>query len=145
MNTKKKPADTKAVKTAPKKVATNSAKGQEVKGEGKGLMWLSILIVLAGVFTYYYFEGINSLYAFGALLVGLVAGIGLFLTSPKGKQLITFFKEARIELRRVVWPTMDETRKMTLLVVIVMAVTLLFLMLVDFIIKNIISLILSFS
>ncbi len=144
MNTKKKAVEAKTVKATSKKAAVNNSKVQEAKS-GKGMVWLSALIILAGIFTYYYFEGVNSLYAFGALFVGLAAGVGLFFVSPMGKQLIVFFKEARIELRRVVWPTMDETRKMTLLVVIVMAVTLVFLMLVDFIIKNIISLILSFS
>ncbi len=147
MNTKKKTTDTKVGKAVSKKKVSGSVapKGQEVKREGTRSIWLSALIIILGVFIYYYFEGVNSLYAFGALLIGLVGGVALFFTTAKGKQLIVFFKEARIELRRVVWPTMDETRKMTLLVVIVMAITLLFLMLVDFIIKNIISLILSFS
>ena len=142
MNTKKKAEKTVIEQSTSKKVV--AGKGQEVTS-GKGMVWLAVVVALAGVFTYYYFEGVNTLYSFSALIVGLAAGAGIFFVSPKGKNLLVFFKEARIELRRVVWPTMDETRKMTLLVVIVMAITLLFLMFVDFIIKNIISYVLSFS
>ena len=142
MNTKKKSDVIKTEQSASKKVAP--VKGQEVKS-GKGMVWLAAIIALVGIFAYYYFEGVNMLYSFGALIAGLAVGAGLFFVSPSGKSLIVFFKEARMELRRVVWPTMDETRKMTILVLIVMVVTLLFLMFVDFIIKNIISFILSFS
>ncbi len=142
MNTKKESLKAKVAQPAVKKGAP--VKNQEVKS-GKGLVWLAVLIAFAGIFTYYYFEGVNAIYSFGALIVGLAAGVGIFAISPTGKNLIVFFKEARVELRRVVWPTMDETRKMTLLVIIVMAITMLFLMLVDFIIKNIISFVLSFS
>ena len=142
MNTKKESLKAKVAQPAVKKGAP--VKNQEVKS-GKGLVWLAVLIAFAGIFTYYYFEGVNAIYSFGALIMGLAAGVGIFAISPTGKNLIVFFKEARVELRRVVWPTMDETRKMTLLVIIVMAITMLFLMLVDFIIKNIISFVLSFS
>lgn len=142
MNTKKESLKAKVAQPAVKKGAP--VKNQEVKS-GKGLVWLAVLIAFAGIFTYYYFEGVNAIYSFGALIVGLAVGVGIFAISPTGKNLIVFFKEARVELRRVVWPTMDETRKMTLLVIIVMAITMLFLMLVDFIIKNIISFVLSFS
>ncbi len=142
MNTKKKSDVIKAEQTASKKIAP--VKGQEVKS-GKGMVWLAVLIALVGIFAYYYFEGVDTLYSFGALIAGLAIGAGVFFVSPSGKNLVVFFKEARMELRRVVWPTMDETRKMTILVVIVMVITLLFLMFVDFVIKNIISFILSFS
>ena len=142
MNTKKKSDVIKAEQTASKKTAP--VKGQEVKS-GKAMVWLAALIALVGIVAYYYFEGVNTLYSFGALIVGIAIGVGVFFVSPSGKNLVTFFKEARVELRRVVWPSMDETRKMTILVVIVMVITLLLLMFVDFIIKNIISFILSFS
>lgn len=142
MNTKKESVQTKAPQPATKKGVPS--KNHEVKS-GKGMVWLAVVVALLGIFTYYYFEGVNTLYSFAALIVGLAAGVGIFFISPAGKNLVVFFRESRIELRRVVWPTMDETRKMTLLVIIVMVITLLFLMLVDFIIKNVISLILSFS
>lgn len=142
MKTKKKPVKVNEQPAVAKRAS--QTKGQEVKS-GKGLVWLAVLVVLAGIFVYYYFEGINMLYSFGALIAGLAIGAGIFFVSPAGKNLVVFFKESRMELRRVVWPTMDETRKMTLLVIVVMVVTLLFLMFVDFIIKNIISFILSFS
>lgn len=142
MKTKKKPVKVNEQPAVAKRAS--QTKGQEVKSS-KGLVWLAVLVVLAGIFVYYYFEGVNMLYSFGALIAGLVVGVGIFFTSSTGKNLIVFFKESRMELRRVVWPTMDETRKMTLLVIVVMVITLLFLMFVDFIIKNIISFILSFS
>lgn len=142
MNTKKESVKAKVEQPVAKKGV--SATSQEVKS-GKAMVWLAVVIALAGIFAYYYFEGESTLYSFGALIAGLAIGVGIFIVSPTGKRLVVFFKEARMELRRVVWPSMDETRKMTLLVMIVMVITLLFLMFVDFIIKNVISFILSFS
>lgn len=142
---KKKNEVVEAAKTASaSKKRGGNRKGSPEKS-GKLMTLLAVLIALLGVVGYYYWADYNLLYGFGSLVAGLGAGAAIFFLSSTGRQFVTFTKEARIELRRVFWPTMDETRRMTILVLIVMAVVMLFLMFVDFILKHLISWILSFS
>ncbi len=49
-----------------------------------------------------------------------------------GDKFINFLKEARIELKKVTWPTRQETIRLTVMVVIVSAAISLFLGALDF-------------
>ncbi|PJK08917.1 preprotein translocase subunit SecE [Lysobacteraceae bacterium NML120232] len=78
------------------------------------------LLVAAGVFAYYWFENDwNTWLRVAAVLLGLVAGAGVFMTSSLGPKLREFFYETRFELRKVVWPTRQETMRTTWIVMIV--------------------------
>ncbi len=54
--------------------------------------------------------------------IGVVAAVAIALavaaTTEKGRNFITFAKEARIEVRKVVWPTRQETTHTTFIVMI---------------------------
>ncbi|HHJ4328242.1 TPA: preprotein translocase subunit SecE, partial [Klebsiella pneumoniae] len=52
-----------------------------------------------------------------AVLVGFVA-----LQTGKGRAFFALAKEARIEIRKVVWPSRQETTQTTLIVVVVVLV-----------------------
>lgn len=67
----------------------------------------------------------NSMYDDMSVLVraiGVVAAIavalGIAATTSKGQTFIAFAKEARIEVRKVVWPTRQETTHTTFIVMI---------------------------
>lgn len=78
------------------------------------------LLVAAGVFAYYWFENDwNTWLRVAAVLLGLVAGAGVFMASSLGPKLREFFYETRFELRKVVWPTRQETMRTTWIVMIV--------------------------
>ena len=71
----------------------------------------------------------NSLYADQSLLfrvlglVGLAAIAGfLAAQTAKGRSYLQAFKEARNEIRKVVWPTRQETTQTTLIVVVVVLI-----------------------
>ena len=87
---------------------------------------VAALLVLAGLFAFYWFAnqwqtGLRVL----ALVAGLVAGLGVFLTSSKGAQTREFLSESRFELRKVVWPTRQEaTRTMWIVIVAVILISL---------------------
>jgi preprotein translocase subunit SecE len=66
-----------------------------------------------------------------AFIVGLVAAVGVFLTSEPGQQLIGFGMDATRELKKVVWPTRKEATQMTLVVFAFVFVMALFLWLTD--------------
>lgn len=79
-----------------------------------------------------------------AVLIALI-GLGIFLVfaSAYGRQFVVFFKEAKIELRRVVWPTISETKQMTIMVMIVIAIAIVFLMAADGILRYLLQLFIS--
>lgn len=87
------------------------------------LKWLIVtVLVLAGVFGNAHYSEESLLYRIIALLVLVgIAGFAAFQTE-KGRVFWALLKEARIEIRKVVWPTQAETRQTTLIVLAVVLV-----------------------
>ncbi|MGB6976545.1 MAG: preprotein translocase subunit SecE [Gammaproteobacteria bacterium] len=92
------------------------------------LLWVLIVILLAAGIgaNYYYLQIAWSLrVAIGIVFVSILAVIAL--QTQQGKAAFAFAKEARAELRRVVWPSRQETIQTTVLIValvVVMALVL---------------------
>ena len=88
-------------------------------GKLDALKWLAALAVLVmGLYA-------NAEYAALTLLYRVLAGIvvaGIFVaiafTTVQGRATWELAKEARIEIRKVVWPTRQETTQTTLIVVV---------------------------
>ncbi len=85
------------------------------------------LIVIAAVVGFYIFdEQSTPLRVVGLLvLTGVAAWVGLQTAS--GRKLWSFLQEAQFEVRKVVWPTRQETLQTTLLVMVVVIVVALIL------------------
>ncbi|WP_129136531.1 preprotein translocase subunit SecE [Luteimonas sp. YGD11-2] len=81
---------------------------------------VSILLVVAGLFAFYWFSGQWPGFArILAVVAGVAAGAAVFMMSTaKGAQTREFFAETRFELRKVVWPTRQEAMRMTWVVII---------------------------
>ncbi|MCD9045771.1 preprotein translocase subunit SecE [Luteimonas sp. MHLX1A] len=81
---------------------------------------VSILLVVAGLFAFYWFSGQWPGFArILAVVAGVAAGTAVFMMSTaKGAQTREFFAETRFELRKVVWPTRQEAMRMTWVVII---------------------------
>jgi len=97
---------------------------------------LAVLLVVAGVFAFYWFDGqwpgpVRML----AVALGVVAGAAVFLASGKGVQTREFLSETRFELRKVVWPTRQEAMRMTWVVIIAVIVFALVMAAYDAVIK----------
>jgi preprotein translocase subunit SecE len=81
---------------------------------------LALLLVAAGVFAFYWFNGQWPTVARVMSVVGgLIAGAALFMTTVKGAQTRDFLGESRFELRKVVWPTRQEATRTTWVVMVV--------------------------
>jgi len=99
-----------------------------VKAEAKDsrfdlLKWVVVsALVVAGVVGNQYFSAEPILYRVLALLVLAVAAGVVALQTTKGQAFFELAKEARIEIRKVVWPTRQETTQTTLIVVAVVLV-----------------------
>ncbi|MFP6851009.1 MAG: preprotein translocase subunit SecE [Pseudomonas sp.] len=118
-----------------------------VKAEAKDsrfdlLKWLLVAtLVVLGVVGNQYFSAEPILYRVLALLVvAALAGV-IALQTSKGKAFWVLAKEARVEIRKVVWPTRQETTQTTLIVVAVVLVMSLLLWGVDSLLGWIVSLI----
>jgi preprotein translocase subunit SecE len=93
-----------------------------------GKIALAVLLALGGLAFFYMTIGKQPDWLRGvAVVVGLIAGAGIYLTSNSGKSLWQFFRAAYAELLRVVWPSRKETTQMTLVVfgfVVIMSIFL---------------------
>ena len=87
---------------------------------------LTALLVAAGVFVYYWFDGaLPGVVRVLAVLAGLGLGGWVFLLTSAGGRAREFLSESRFELRKVVWPTRQEaTRTMWIVVIAVIAISL---------------------
>ncbi len=103
-------------------------------GESKldSLKWIVVaLLVAAGVVGNSYYSDQSLLYRVLALLaVALVAGL-ISLQTARGKAFFDLFREAKNEIRKVVWPTRQETVQTTAIVVVVVLLVGLMLWAID--------------
>ncbi len=93
---------------------------------------ISILILLCSIALFYLNPFVlNTLFKVLILLFSLVVAAYFFIKSAQGERLLYFVKETRIELRKVVWPSREETVKTTGMVMIAVIVVAIFLWIVD--------------
>ncbi|KJJ95996.1 preprotein translocase subunit SecE [Pseudomonas sp. BGr12] len=87
------------------------------------LKWLvvAVLVVVAVVANQYYSAQPIFYRVLGILVMAAVAGF-VSLQTVKGRAFFTLAKEARAEIRKVVWPSRQETTQTTLIVVAVVLV-----------------------
>lgn len=90
--------------------------------------WILTFVLLAAAVVGNYVYGDMSVVvrAAGAIVL-IAAALGAAALTTKGKAAISFAREARTEIRKVIWPTRQETMQTTLIVLavsIVMALAL---------------------
>ena len=91
----------------------------------------AVLVLLAGVVGFYYFEDESQLLrVLGMLAVAVVAFL-IAATSDVGKRSLGFVKDARVEIRKVVWPTRQETLQTTVAVLFMVILVAIMLWLFD--------------
>ena len=80
------------------------------------LMMMSIVLLLAGIVAFYWFDELALFFRVAMVIAGLAAAAGLMWFSWYGREFWQFAQAARVELRKVVWPDRDETVKTTYVV-----------------------------
>ena len=81
-------------------------------------MALSVLVLFVGIGAFYWYDDFALVARIAMVVVGLAAGAGLVWFSWYGREFWQFALASRIELRKVVWPSRDETIKTTYVVFI---------------------------
>jgi preprotein translocase subunit SecE len=104
------------------------------------LKWIVVFAMLAGgVYGNSYFGGESLLYR--VLILVVVAGAAglVAVQTAKGRVFWELLKDARIEIRKVVWPNREETTQTTLIVLALVIVVALILWGLDTLLGWIIS------
>lgn len=86
-----------------------------------GLKWAVTIILLVAIIVGNYLYG-ETVHVVARVLVLLIMGALALLAAAmteKGKTFIGFAKDSRLEVRKVVWPTRQETVQTTLIILAV--------------------------
>jgi preprotein translocase subunit SecE len=95
-----------------------SSKEEITEYQLDSLKWLLILaIVGVGIYSNSYYAAIEPLFRALAGVLMAASAVALALQTAKGAWAWNLAKEARVEVRKVVWPTPQETTQTTLIVV----------------------------
>lgn len=117
---------------------TKAEQASGAPGADVAKLVLAVLVLAAGIFGYYWFAQQTQLIRLSMLVAGIVgAGVIANFTGLGGKAR-HFLAETRFEMRKVVWPTRDETIKTTAVVIAVVIILALLLGLIDLILKSVI-------
>jgi preprotein translocase subunit SecE len=79
---------------------------------------LAAAILLGGLAGYYLYPNASVLLRSVGVLVATIAAGFVAFQSARGRELWKFIQAARVELRKVVWPTREETLQTTIAVLV---------------------------
>ena len=96
---------------------------------------LAAVLLVGGIVGFYYFSGAAQILRVLGLLAAIVAAGFIGSQTGPGRALRFFLRESSIELRKVVWPTREETIRTTGVIVVVVIIISLILGLIDLILK----------
>ena len=92
---------------------------------------LSLTLLLAGIVMFYYFIDIRLFYrVLGLLFILIVSSLILYQTSF-GKTVYGYVIDSKIELKKVTWPTKQETTQTALGVIVIVVIIGILLWLLD--------------
>ncbi|HBX36623.1 MAG TPA: preprotein translocase subunit SecE [Pseudohongiella sp.] len=104
------------------------------------LKWIAVAVIVAGgVYANAYFAAESLVLRVVGLLVLAVLAGWIAVQTVKGSAFLNLCIEARTEIRKVVWPTRQETTQTTLIVLVVVFIVALVLWLLDTALGAIIS------
>jgi preprotein translocase subunit SecE len=121
-----------------------NTKAEQPKGTNAadvGKLILAALILVAGVFAYSWYSNdanLPSSVRMLGVLAALIVALAIASFTALGRRVRNFIGESQFELRKVVWPTKDETIKTTGIIIVVVIVLSLLLGLIDLILKSVI-------
>ena len=102
---------------------------------------MAIVILIAGIVGFYYYEAESQLYRVLGVVFAAAVAVAISSTTNLGQNLIGFGREARMEVRKVVWPTRQETVQTTFMVIVAVIIIGIFLWLIDMLLAQAIQMI----
>lgn len=115
----------------------------QVESNNTALDWIKWIVVAALMIAviggnFYFGDQSMLVRALAVVFVSLIA-VGIALTTARGKYINRLRKEAWVEVRKVVWPTRQETTQTSLVVIGVVLVVALILWGVDSLLGMVVS------
>lgn len=92
---------------------------------------LAVITLVAGIGGYYWFSDLPNAVRILMVMGGVAAGAALLFWSVQGQAVWQFVQGSRVELRKMVWPTRQETLQTTLVVFVFVLLLGVFFWLVD--------------
>ena len=89
---------------------------------------LAAAVLIGGVYAYYHYQAVGVALPLRVLMVlaGTGVGIAIAMTSTQGRRLWQFIQGSRVEIRKVVWPTRQETTQTAIAVFVFTLIMALF-------------------
>ncbi|MAR78301.1 MAG: preprotein translocase subunit SecE [Gammaproteobacteria bacterium] len=104
---------------------------KNIESSNVPLMLVSLSMLLAAIVAFYYFSEIRLFYRVLGLLVVLgLASLVLYQTTF-GKTIFVYVTESKVELKKVTWPTKQETTQTALGVIVIVVIIGILLWLLD--------------
>jgi preprotein translocase subunit SecE len=101
-------------------------------------MIAAIALALGGIVAYYVLKSRPEAWAsWVAMFGGLLLGLFVFALSRQGTNLWQFVVDSRVELRKVFWPSRQETMTTTLVVLVFVVVAATFFWLLDLLLASV--------
>ncbi len=88
---------------------------------------IAAFVLVGGLYGYYYYENDLALpLRVLMVLAGTGIGIAIAMTSTQGQRLWHFIQGSRVEIRKVIWPTRQETTQTAIAVFVFTLIMMLF-------------------
>ena len=113
------------------------------------VLWIIALVLFVGSLMVNqslpaYWEPASNIWVrIGVILACIIGALGLLYATHQGKGFVRLLKDSRIELRRVIWPTKQETVTASWQVLLVVVITAVGLWCFDYIIGWLMKLIIG--
>lgn len=119
----------------------------EAVGSGLDTVKLAaaLLLLAGGIYAFYYFAAYSLLLRVIALLAVAGGAAAIAVQTLPGRQLIQFGGDVRTEVRKVVWPTRQETMQTTLVVLAMVLILGIILWVFDLVLMSILRFLTGFG
>ena len=94
----------------------------EVSGMDTVKLLMSVTIIVAALLGFYYFDAYSQLLRVLGLLVVVGLAVMIAYQTVAGRRVWRFASDAKVEVRKVVWPSRQETVQTTLIVFVVVLI-----------------------
>ena len=101
---------------------SDTAEATKSGGLDTAKLVVAIALILGGIVAYYWFAAQSELLRGAYVAAGVVLGLLFAWQTQLGHNTLGFILNSRNEVRKMVWPTREETLQTTLAVIVVVLV-----------------------
>ena len=103
----------------------------QISGMDNAKLALAVALVVGAIYGFYHFEAESVLLRVLGMLAVFAAAVAVAMQTAVGRRLWQFGVDAKMEVRKVVWPSRQETIQTTLVVFVMVLIMALVLWLYD--------------